>query len=163
MHYILDGYNVLMRLPELFDQKTTVHFIPSREGLLYFLMQYHPQGRGHHNTTVVFDGYTEMKMNWGRLREEGIEVLFSDQQSADDHIVHLTQRQRHGGAWVVTDDRELALRVRSEKIKTLSVEAFVSKVVRERKKSTQDIPKKRLSATQERSITEELKRLWLKS
>lgn len=162
MHFILDGYNMMMRLPELFKGK--VPFEPSREGFVNFLSKYRPQGSVRNRVTLVFDGYAEMKMSWSRLRQEGIEVLFSEEESADDRMIRLLKKvDRPGEVVVVTDDRELALRAKGLKAKVVSVVAFVAKLLEKSKKISKDPDeKKKLTPEEERTITEEFRRLWVK-
>ena len=163
LQYILDGYNILMRLPELFGKGSAIPFEATREGLIRFLTQHRPQG--HNPATVVFDGYAEMKMDWNWLLREGMNVIFSEDESADDRIVRLSEHAGNPKATlVVTDDRELSLRARDFNVKVIPIEAFVSKIVKEQKSSKlpHDDAKKKLSPAEERKITEELRRLWIK-
>lgn len=164
LHFILDGYNVLMRIPELFGKGTALPFIATREGLLDFLSKYRPQGSERNLVTVVFDGFTAMRMDWSFLRKRGIEVVFSDEKSADDTIVRMAENfGKPKDLWVVTDDRELSERLHRFKIKVVTVKEFLSKVMGKypKSESAPDDVKKRLPPEQERRITEELKKKWL--
>ena len=163
LHYILDGYNILWALPYLL-KKSSVHFEPSREGFIHFLIQVHPHGGPKNRVRVVFDGYAEMKVDWARLREANIEVLFSEGQSADDQIVELVkQSQNPKGVTVVTSDRELSDNVRKLDAQVISITKFIEKVGAKKKTSKPHTEKKEtLPPEDARRITEELKRIWLK-
>lgn len=165
MHFMLDGYNVLMRIPELFGKRVDIPFEPTREGLLQFLAKYRPQGSEKNDVSVVFDGFTAMKMDWQTLRKKGIQVIFSDEKSADDKIFQMVQdTERHRETVVVTDDRELSERIGYLKVKVVSIQEFLSKVIAKYPKpaAARDDVKKRLSPNEEWKITEELKKIWLK-
>lgn len=164
LRYLLDGYNMVMRLPELFE-KTRIAFAPSREGLVQFLIRYRPQGSSRNRTTIVFDGYAELKLDWNLLRDSAIEVVFSEEESADDRIVSMVGKIRSEQRVVVTDDRELGLRVRDFGAKVVSVQDFVAKMVDQHPKTkvVHEEKKKKLTLTEEQKITEELKKIWLKT
>lgn len=163
MHFVLDGYNILMRLPELF-KRSSVSFEASREGLVNFLSRYRPQGSVKNRVTVVFDGYAALKLNWGRLRQEGVEIIFSEEASADDRIVSFLKQGSHPKEIVVvTDDRELSLRVQDLEAKVLSIKEFIAKILaKQSRDSAHSSEEKKLSVEEERKITEELKRRWVK-
>jgi len=164
MHFILDGYNMMMRLPELF-KKSTLSFEPTREGFIQFLMRHRPQGNSRNRTTVVFDGYAELKVNWDQLRQEAIQIIFSEAESADDRIVSMIGKPEHSHqTMVVTDDRELSLRVRDRKAKVITIKEFVEKIVEKHKKvsASHEDREKKLTPQEEQKITEELKKLWIK-
>ena len=169
LHFVLDGYNMVMRLPELFKKSEGLSFEASREGLVNFLSRYRPQGNVRNPVTIVFDGYAAMKMSWGRLRQEGIGVLFSEEESADDRIVHVVQklvprgptRSQYQEIVVITDDRELSLRVRDLEAKVVSIKEFVARIVDKQKKvsAAREDKEKKLTPQEEQKITEELKKL----
>jgi len=164
-HFILDGYNVLMRIPELFGKRVAIPFEASREGLLQFLAQYRPQGSEKNEVTVVFDGFTQMRMDWQALLKKGIQVIFSDEKSADDKIFQMAEDSgRPQETRVVTDDRELSERTQRLKVKVVSVKEFLSKVMEAYPKpvAARDDVKKHLSPNEESKITEEFKKIWLK-
>ena len=162
LQYLLDGYNMVMRIPELLKKEGGVSFEASREGLVDFLSRYRPQGNAQNPATLVFDGYAAMKLNWERLRQEAIQIIFSEGESADDRIVSMIGKSGPQTI-VVTDDRELSLRVKELRAKSISVQEFIAKVVDKHKKvSEAEDTKKKLTPKEEQSITEELKKIWLK-
>ena len=163
LYFILDGYNIVMRLPELFQKSDRLSFEASREGLVNFLSTYRPQGNVRNPVTIVFDGYAEMKLNWGRLRQEAIQIIFSEQESADDRIVSLIGKAAREMI-VVTDDRELSLRVRDRGARVVSIKEFVAKLVDKQKKVSGAHEEKegKLTPQEEQKITDELKKLWIK-
>ena len=165
MHFILDGYNMAMRLPELFKKSDALSFEPTREGLVQFLIRYRPQGNSKNRTTIVFDGYAALKVDWNQLRQEAIQIIFSEEESADDRIVSMIGEEGHSPqTLVVTDDRELSLRVRDRQAKVMTIQEFVEKIVEKHKKTeaVHEEPKKKLTAAEEQKITEELKKIWIK-
>ncbi len=99
MHLVIDGYNLLHRLPGFSGAQ-------GRRALLLALKIYRDQKR--HKLTLVFDGGPDPQPT--RASEQGIPIIQSGgEKSADDIIAEMAAR--HGpGITVVTDDRELAQR-----------------------------------------------------
>ncbi len=99
MHLVIDGYNLLHRLPEFSGPQ-------GRRALLLALKLYRDKKK--HKLTVVFDGGPDAQPT--RASEQGIPIINSGgEKSADDVIAGMAGR--HGpGLTVVTDDRELAQR-----------------------------------------------------
>ncbi len=150
----------MMRLPELVRKSGPVRLEPGREGLLQFLMQYRPQGSPRNRVTVVFDGFAQIQANWARLRQEGIRLLFSEGESADDFIVKkISSLKDAPETWVVTDDRELTLRL-YRTVEVMPAASFISGILTKKEETSEE--KKSISPKAEREITDELKKIWLK-
>ena len=115
--------------------------------------------------TVVFDGYAVLKLDWNALRREGIKIVFSDDESADDRIVRMVEETAHPKEiLVVTSDRELSSRIRKVGAKTALVKTFMyGKTGKRAETIVAPIEeKKQLDSEQARKITQELERIWLK-
>lgn len=164
LHFILDGYNIVRGVPELLG-RAWVDLHACRERFIQYLSSVRPQGRANNRVTVVFDGYVQMKADWDKLHREKIEIVFSEEASADDRIVQLAGKAtRPKETVVVTSDRELSQRVRKLDVKVIPVKTFMvqGSPKRTRKGSVRAEGKKKLSLEQEQKITKELERLWLK-
>lgn len=103
MRILIDGYNLIRRVPELAgaDRRDLAE---GREMLLSQLAMYR-SGRGH-RITVVFDGTDSIHLGGSAHRARGISVVFSPRgRTADDVIRKLCV---DGAAdLVVTADRQI--------------------------------------------------------
>ncbi len=155
VHFILDGYNILKQVAHL----TGVKLRNDRLGLLWFLLEKRPQGSPRNRVTVVFDGFDDPE---NPTRAKPLEVVFSGSRKADDIIVSMVQRSpRPRSIVVVTDDREIRLRVKDTGASVTSVKAFVSRAVAERprtKRRPEEKPDPGSSSG--RAITDELEKEW---
>ncbi|MDD4910565.1 MAG: NYN domain-containing protein [Candidatus Omnitrophica bacterium] len=155
LHYILDGFNVAKRrgFPKvnsaLEDHKTR---------LVDFIINNNVCGSKRNRVTVVFDGNADPAF---QERRGGIEVVFSGSSSADDKI-----RQIAGAGGkprdiiVVSDDRELRASMKALGVCVMGSSDFIMKG--QKKDISGRIPKAEIDSSQERRITEELRKVWLK-
>ncbi|TNF48436.1 hypothetical protein EP232_02395, partial [bacterium] len=131
MRIIIDGYNLIRRIPELagFEQ---VDLERGRKYLIQELSSYRA-GKGH-RVTVVFDGAGSIHLGGEREKERGITVIFSRQgRSADDVIANVC---RDGGTdLVVTGDRDLRDRADRAGVPSVDPERFWERVDEERMRS----------------------------
>jgi len=105
MWIVVDGYNVIRRLPEL-RERERLGLEAGRAALVEMLAAYR-RARGHHRITVVFDGGANPVGSGGTERVAGIEIRYSRPgQTADDLIARLAQEGR-AGAVVVSSDRQV--------------------------------------------------------
>ncbi len=99
--FLLDGYNVLHKMPELLEKSLE----DGRAGLLQFISQKRPQGSSRNSVTVVFDGSEDV---WSIPTPGETRVLFSKGESADDLLKRLIEEAANPREIVlVSDDREL--------------------------------------------------------
>ncbi|MCC2671586.1 MAG: YacP-like domain [Armatimonadetes bacterium] len=122
-YLLVDGCNFLGRAQgyELGDES-------SRDRLLFRLQEYAREHPAHH-VVVVFDG----KRASSRVTAGVEERVTSGLHSADDVMVDYLRtlsREDRRRTTVVTDDRDLAARVRREGVKAESVPWLVSRFVR---------------------------------
>ncbi len=106
MRLVIDGYNLIPAIPEL---RRVLHqdLEAGRDGLIEMLRSYRRNAGGNSRITVVFDGKSHHDHQRGPGGSaEGIEVLFSRHEIADDLILRLL-KDRHRGAILVTSDRAL--------------------------------------------------------
>src|SRR5574337_524698 len=106
MWIVVDGYNLIRRLPELRECERE-GLEEGRAALLRMLVAYR-RGRGHHRITAVVDGQGGPAGPAGAGRTAGIDVRFSRAgETADGLIVRLAQEGR-AGVLVISSDREVA-------------------------------------------------------
>jgi predicted RNA-binding protein with PIN domain len=121
MLWLVDGYNVIRRDPELagLDRRSLED---GRRGLLRLVAQLARQGRD--DFVVVFDGarVTAPSSSDGR-----VQVVFSrPPERADDVVIRLA-RQRGAGATVVTSDREIQNAARRARVAVVTADAFLDR------------------------------------
>lgn len=157
-HYILDGYNALFKIKPLLKKHNR-----TREGFIRYIRATRPFGSMRNKLTIVFDGSKDVQ--FPQKQPSGpVDVLFAKSESADDRIVKMVKKKRgNAETIVVTDDREVRERVRTQGCKTMSVMEFFKKLVekKEEKESKEDGDEKPSPHSKEgKSITEELKKIW---
>ena len=128
MRIIIDGYNLIRRIPEL----ASFEKIDLEEGRKYLIQELsgYRAGKGH-RVTVVFDGAGSVHLGEGPGKERGITVVYSRQgRSADDVIANIC---REGGAdLVVTGDRDLRDRADKAAVPSVEPEQFWERVEEEK-------------------------------
>ena len=98
MRWLVDGYNVIRRAPEL-ESRERESLEAGRQALCALLAQV---ARVSHDTfTVIFDGVEAGGRSSGGA---GVTVVFSSARESADHV--LARMAREGGA-VVSNDREV--------------------------------------------------------
>lgn len=106
MWIVVDGYNVIRRLPELRRQEAQ-GLEAGRDALVRMLAAYR-RARGHHRITVVFDGAAHPVGLGGTGRVAGIDVRYSRAGETADAVILRLARQGGAGALVVSSDRSVA-------------------------------------------------------
>ena len=161
LHYLLDGYNVVHRIPDL----TLKELEQQRDGLVRLIERFRPQGSFRNEITIVFDGRTGMLMP---SQFSVVKVIFSQNETADDKIKRIVENASNKkNIIVVTNDRAIQYAVKASGARVESVEKFISRM-RNAKKSTNKINKiekdtqKNISEIAAFKITEELKNKWIK-
>jgi predicted RNA-binding protein with PIN domain len=152
LHYMVDGYNVLMR-SGLFDTK---RLQDARSRLMAHLEHCRPHGSRRNKLTVVFDGKAD---GLGFEKQDSSGVVFTSGETADEKIKKMVERSpRPKDIVVVTDDKELGFFVRRCGARLMSVKDFLGKPVMAKHTLPQGGP----SVVEREKITEELGRIWLK-
>ncbi len=161
LHYIVDGYNAIRRLPA-FDAAASL--TESRQRLCAYLEGRRPHGSVRNKVTVVFDGSARVgpavRAPWP------FDVLYSVGESADDVIRRLVREARQPkNCVVVTDDKGLASAVKKSGAAVAPVEDFFKarpKGPVRRAQAEAAADKASLDIVAREKITQELCRLWLK-
>jgi len=159
LQYIIDGYNVVRHAaftppihvrhkePELLLAETV------RVGKLC--------GSSRNTVLLVFDGYP--RAPYQRKPYEGIEILYSHEESADERIKQLAAKAANPKSMVVvSDDREIRFFVQSLGITMVSVEQFLTlKQKRRLARKSEAFYKTDLTSSEMAHINNELRKLWL--
>ncbi|MEW5758433.1 MAG: NYN domain-containing protein [Candidatus Omnitrophota bacterium] len=157
LHFILDGYNIIRRIPKLDSDNLR----QSRKNLVDFIIKYQPQGSSRNGLTIVFDGKADILYH---KDVSNIRIIFSEGESADDLIVSIILKSvNKKNICLVSDDRGLISRIDGLGVKVYSVSDFVSRTgVFKKNKLAQD-NKSILGYSQIEKINRELKGIWLDS
>ena len=161
LHYILDGYNLLNRRGFLKDGD----LCRARSAFLSYLETHRPQGSRRNQLTVVFDGASDLP---DFRHPYSFAVVFSRGKTADERIKEMLYAvEMRRNLVVVSDDRDLISQARSCGAQTRGTAEFLGKGPRKVKRGSgaadeTSADKSTLNIVQRESITEELKKLWLK-
>ncbi|MFH1768972.1 MAG: NYN domain-containing protein [Candidatus Omnitrophota bacterium] len=147
--YIIDGWNLVHKIPSVKRDPFP------KEELIFFLKRHNLTGSRNNRVTIVFDGRIDVNI----IRAESqFEIVFSDKKTADDVIrvkISGCKNKRH--VFVVSDDRELISSVKQEGANCLKTGDFLSKIkVKKKKENLKDI-----DYTLQKSITDEMRKIWL--
>jgi predicted RNA-binding protein with PIN domain len=129
-HYIIDGYNYIMRFSPIdFSQEHALW--DAREKLVHQMVAY--LGQKKIRITIVFDGQ-DVKGISRKPRPAGISVRFSRApEKADPLIIKMVSESKSpANITVVTSDKQLANICKAYGCLDMSVEAFASKMTTER-------------------------------
>lgn len=154
-HFIIDGYNLIKQTPLI----NKVNLEDSRAALIRLLSIYHPQGSNRNRVTIVFDG---KEGNVYSRQNPFIEIIFTQDESADDKIKRMVEKSKNPkNIVVVTNDRDIQFFVRQHRAKVKTVEEFLIKgngpLAAQGK-----VDDKIISPTVRGAINEEMKKIWLK-
>src|SRR3989338_5784204 len=156
LHFILDGYNILLRSRQFNRFSDSDEMSGARQKLIQFLERERPQGSVRNRVTIVFDGRADVIGDWRGVSHQGIRVIFTEGESADDRILKLIEGEKEPSQTViVTDDRELSYRARQSRAKTSSVNEFLEK------RKLKETPCSDLNPDEAMKITQELAKRWL--
>lgn len=132
MKYLIDAYNLLFRSPR--DKKKSLE--ENRRKLIHIINE--QASLLHLDITLVFDG-----------EEEGLTAHFdavaivytSSHQTADDYILQQVQQLPYpANITVVSNDSGLIRSCRACRSHTMSLEAFMSTLVKKKKKREKPLP-----------------------
>ncbi len=160
LFYLVDGYNVIKGHPAWAGMTLR----KAREALVAFIEGHRPQGSARNRVLVVFDGSAAVAGVGSPL---AVEVVFTRGESADDKIKDLVRCDPHPArAVVVTDDKALGRAVRPLGAAIMPTQVFLDKPALRGKRVVAsgrgDEIKPELTIVERESITEELRRIWLK-
>jgi predicted RNA-binding protein with PIN domain len=120
MHWVVDGYNVIRRIPELADRENQEGLAAGRDALGHLLTN--AAQRSRDRFTVIFDGAKGGSRNVGGA---GIVVIFSSVQKPADTLLI---EHAAPGVTVVSDDRDVADGAVRAGARALSVKEFVTRI-----------------------------------
>jgi uncharacterized protein len=130
MRWLVDGYNVIRRAPEL-ESRERESLEAGRQALCILLVQV---ARVSHDTfTVVFDGVEGGGRSSGGA---GVTVLFSSARESADRV--LARMAREGGA-VVSNDREVRRAAERAGAIVVTTDQFLARLDKPRGVSTEDL------------------------
>ena len=156
---ILDGYNVIGRVPEL-NRQWDHNPQAAREALIALCRGYRALRRDIERLWVVFDGQAAYAHVLQETRG-GVTALFTEGEEADACIVNLIRAEAGRRNFVVvSDDKEVVHQVRTLGARVLPVEEFYGKVrpSKARQGSPHDVENKVMPSPREaRQMTEELR------
>lgn len=156
---ILDGYNVIGRVPEL-NRQWDRNPQAAREALVAFCRGYRSRRKDLERLYVVFDG----KAAYAHVlpgSSGGVTICFTQGEEADAYIVQMIEADRDRRAFaVVSDDKELAHNVKMLGARSLCVKEFYGSVQPSKGRQTpsrEGETKSMPSPSAARHITEELR------
>jgi hypothetical protein len=126
MWIIVDGYNLIRRLPDL-RQCERESLEAGRAALLQMLAAYR-RARGQHRITAVFDGAANPTGGHGREKVAGIDVCFSPPGQTADTVIRRLAQEGRAGALVVSSDREVARAAGAAGAAAASCEEFAARL-----------------------------------
>ena len=106
--YILDGYNVIGKIPQLREVKLRLGLEAARKALAIMLSDIN-HSRPRIKFKVIFDGKTGEMPNYSKTDLHGIDCIFTRSgEEADDYIGRmLMDRKDNAGVVVISDDNKV--------------------------------------------------------
>lgn len=154
LHFILDGYNIIRKIPNLSSKKVK----QAREELIRLIEEKRLTGSKRNRVTIVFDGDSDNSASKKKLPSNGVEIIFA--KDADEKIRDIIKKGSNPKEiLVITDDRELQDSVKILGANVQDLESFLEKL--KKPKIIVEDPKLEFSSKIKADITEELKRIWL--
>lgn len=161
---IVDGYNVIRRVPE-FDRHFRRSPEAGREALIRYCTEWQSMRRDVLQFCLVFDGKSSVVGVRGQSTH-GVRVIYSNTgETADRRILALIEEGDSATTEhvVVSDDNEIARNSRNLDADVMSVSEFYGVLRRNRKsqrRTSQGETKTPLSPREEKEITENLLKEW---
>lgn len=126
MWIVVDGYNLIRRLPELREREA--ESLEAGRGALLRMLAAYRRARGHHRITVVFDGQGGLPVPGVPGRTAGIDVRFSRPGETADRVITRLAQEGRGGVVVVSSDREVARAAAAAGAAAASCEEFAARL-----------------------------------
>ncbi|MCM8783978.1 MAG: NYN domain-containing protein [Candidatus Omnitrophica bacterium] len=156
LHFIIDGYNLMKQVPYILKKKA----FRDREGFIRFIDEERLCGSKNNKITVVFDGREDV---FGLSTYSTIEVIFTKRETADEKIKRLIEKSLYKNILVViSDDNEIKYFAKSQGVRVMGAEDFLSKMKNKKNFLVQEEKKISLESSKGIEITRELERIWLK-
>ena len=159
---IIDGYNVIYRVPRLHKLMDT-SLEKARGALLRYCAEWITMRNDVWQFCVVFDGDSSVADSYGQTAR-GVRAIYSrTKEAADDRILSLiAERGKTARYVVVTDDNRVLAGAVERNAATMSSIQFASVLGRQRRETRGDTAghDKELSPREEKDINEGLKRAW---
>ncbi len=105
VHIIIDGYNLIKGSPVL-SRLDQIDLQKGRDELIKRLASYRRVKK--HKITVVFDGYREGSIKQEKIRDKGIDIIFSKKGEQADLVIKRIAEVKKEQILVVTSDNEVA-------------------------------------------------------
>jgi len=154
LHYIFDGYNFIKHRSFPSAKKSR----DERLSLLEFIRTEKLCGSSKNKITVVFDGYA----GDFNARDYDIEVIFSQELSADERIKKIIQKLPNTkNIVVISDDKEIKFFVKSCRAKAVGIEEFIRHKKKKVNLAEDDSLKPELTYSAMHKINRELRKVWL--
>jgi predicted RNA-binding protein with PIN domain len=154
LHYLLDGYNIVKRIPALSRKELKA----ARHGLYRIIEARRPRAGSRNKITIIFDGKSEFSFP---AESSAVGVVFSRDKSADEEIKTMVGACKNPACLVVvSDDRLLSLECRALGARIMSVNDFLKSDRGKARAIKED--NKDISFKAEYKINAELRKKWLK-
>ena len=124
MRIIIDGYNLIRRVPEL-RALDRADLEAGRDGLVNELSTYRA-GKGH-RITVIFDGAESVHLGGGSEKVAGITIRYSARGQSADSVIQKMCREGQADV-VISADREIMDVARKTGATPISPDLFWDKV-----------------------------------
>jgi predicted RNA-binding protein with PIN domain len=156
LHYVIDGYNVIRHASFV----SKVSSSPAA-ALINCIRNKRLCGSLKNKVTLVFDGYPTISNPYQPAGD--CEVLFSQDQNADDRIRYLVEHIDNPKiVIVVTDDRSVQFHAKAAGASILGVEEFMNaKEESAQRKREREDRKPEISSVDAEKINREFRKLWL--
>lgn len=155
LHYIIDGFNLVHKIPEV-KRSNNQHF-----DIIHYIKTNNLSGSKNNPVIIVFDGY----FNESVAQEREYKILYGAGKTADEVIMHQVKITKNKAQLVVvSDDREIRDFLKREGVKSMRTYEFICKSsLQPARNKSESIHDKTISYCVEREITEEMKKIWLRS
>jgi predicted RNA-binding protein with PIN domain len=162
---LLDGYNVIRRIPQL-QRQDARSLDAGREMLGRLCVDWKSRKPEISELIIVFDGDSAVDGLPGYQKGAGVRIVFTETgEKADSRILAMVRQSVPAiECTVVSDDGEVARGSKLLGAKTISVSMFqdilTARARLEGRKDPRDDRKSALSPTEEREITDSLRKEW---
>lgn len=157
---VLDGYNVIHRVPEL-EALLSDSLQAARRGLLRICADWISRRKDVWQFVIVFDGDSSV-VGGNAESAPGVRSIYTKSgETADERIVEILNDHAHGfQCAVVSDDGYVIRNMRGTNVEVMTVKTFHEMARRKAGGSGSLEGKTGLSEAQEKEITDSLKRVW---
>lgn len=156
LRFIIDGYNLLKH--PLVAPETKKAKDPGA-AIVNLIKFNNLSGSANNNVIIVFDGYPGGETVC--CRAQNFQVVFSEEQSADDRIRQILEKSGGKNTLVVSDDNQVRLCARLFKARDLPIKEFIRHKEAKLRKSASAALKPEVTYAQMHKINTELRKLWL--